>query len=53
MLDEFLFTNSYKMLFNQDGQLPHFHKELMDILNLFPYKWIASAEPIIWPRESP
>jgi hypothetical protein len=52
-LDEFLLPISHKILFNQDGQLLHFHKELADILNMFPDKWIASDEAITWVPESP
>jgi hypothetical protein len=52
MLEEFLLPISHAMLFNQVGQLPHFHKELTHILNLFPDKWIATDEPTTWTPHS-
>jgi hypothetical protein len=50
------------MLFQQDGALPHFRKEVTDFLNskfsdlksqFSRYTWIGRSEPIAWPPRSP
>jgi hypothetical protein len=42
------------MLFQQDGVLPHFHKEVTDFLNSkFRVKWIGRGGTITWPPRSP
>jgi hypothetical protein len=42
------------VLFQQDGALLHFHKEVTDFLNCkFPEKWIDRGEPVSWPPSFP
>jgi hypothetical protein len=37
----------YDMLFQQEGEPPHFRKEVTDFLNRkFPEKWIGRGGPI-------
>jgi hypothetical protein len=40
-------------MFQQHGETPHFHKEVMDSLNhKFPEKWTGKGETITWPPRS-
>ena len=41
-------------VFQQDGALPHYHKEVSDFLDAnFPNRWIGRGGPLAWSARSP